>query len=147
MAHPAHQFNVIKEFKGGGDHFGNFVDACQSRRHEDLNADVREGHLSAAVSHLGNISYYLGENNLVSVEEARKVLSEVRSFENNAETLDRTVKHLEKNGVDLKKYPIAMGPLLRFDPEKEIFPNAPEANALLTREYRDPFVCPQAADV
>jgi predicted dehydrogenase len=40
----------MKEFKGGGNHFGNFVDACISRKVEDLNADVREGHLSASVT-------------------------------------------------------------------------------------------------
>ena len=27
------------------------------------------------------------------------------------------------NGVDLKKYPISMGPLLKFDPKKEVFPD------------------------
>ena len=37
---------VMKEFNGGDNHFGNFLDACQSRKVEDLNADVREGHLS-----------------------------------------------------------------------------------------------------
>jgi len=46
-------FQVIKEFKGGGDHFGNFIAACLSRKPEDLNAHVREGHLSAGISHLG----------------------------------------------------------------------------------------------
>ena len=62
-------YRKIKEFSGGGNHFGNFVDACVSRKVEDLNADVREGHLSAGISHLGNISYYVGERNTVSVDE------------------------------------------------------------------------------
>ncbi|MFP6763375.1 MAG: Gfo/Idh/MocA family oxidoreductase, partial [Planctomycetaceae bacterium] len=34
-------YRKIKEFSGGGNHFGNFVDACVSRKAEDLNADVR----------------------------------------------------------------------------------------------------------
>ena len=140
-------FSVIKEFKGGGDHFGNFLSACVSRNVDELNADVRDGHLSAAVSHLGNISYYLGEHNRVSVEDAAKVLASVRSLDDNAKTLDRTIKHLEKNGVDLKKSPIAMGPLLKFDPVKEVFPESKEATALLTREYRKGFVCPTADKV
>lgn len=139
--------NVIKEFKGGGDHFGNFLDACQSRNHEDLNADVREGHLSAAVSHLGNISYYMGEDNRVAVEELSSALQGVKSLDDNQATLDRTVKHLVKNGVDLKKYPLALGPQLKFDPEKEVFTNNDAANAYLTREYRAPYVCPLADKV
>src|SRR5581483_5928816 len=51
---------LIQKFKGGEDHFGNFVKAVRSRRKEDLNADILEGHLSSALCHLGNISYRLG---------------------------------------------------------------------------------------
>ena len=139
--------NVIKEFKGGGDHFGNFITACQSRNVDELNADVREGHLSAGISHLGNISYYMGENNKVSVEDLSAVLEDVKSLDDNEATLQRTVKHLQKNGVDLEKYPLALGPYLKLDPEKEIFTNNSEANQYLSREYREPFVCPTADNV
>jgi len=45
---------------GAGDHFRNFIDAVRSRKREDLNADILEGHLSAAHCHLANISYRLG---------------------------------------------------------------------------------------
>lgn len=139
--------NVIKEFGGGGDHFGNFLDCCESRNHEDLYADVREGHLSAAISHLGNISYYLGEGNKVTVEEAREQVQEFKSLDDNLATLERTVKHLTDNQVDLKKYPMSMGPYLTFDPEKEVFPDNSQATAMVTRPYRDGFECPKAADV
>ena len=138
---------VIKEFTGGGDHFGNFIDACVSRNRDDLNADVREGHLSAGMSHLGNISYYLGEDNKVSPEEAKKVVAGVKSLDDNEATLERTLTHLTDNGVDLKKYPISMGPVLKFDPKKEVFPDSPEATKMITREYRDDFVCPTADKV
>ncbi|MEO2012294.1 MAG: gfo/Idh/MocA family oxidoreductase, partial [Pirellulaceae bacterium] len=138
---------MIKEFKGGGDHFGNFLDAVTSRKADVLNADARVGHLSAAVSHLGNISYYLGEGNHVSPSEASKQLDKIKSLDDDGATLDRTVKHLQKNGVDIGKYPISMGPLLRFDPEKEVFPESPEATKLLTRDYREGFVCPTADKV
>jgi predicted dehydrogenase len=139
--------NVIKEFKGGGDHFGNFISACQSRNVADLNADVREGHLSAGISHLGNISYYMGEDNRVAVEDISAALSDVPSLDDNQATLQRTVKHLEKNGVDLQKYPLALGPYLKFDPEKEVFTNNDAANPYLSREYREPYVCPTADNV
>ncbi|HBE71104.1 MAG TPA: gfo/Idh/MocA family oxidoreductase [Planctomycetaceae bacterium] len=141
------QMNVVKEFRGGGDHFGNFIDACRKRDSSLLHADAREGHLSAGVSHLGNISYYLGENNTASVAEIGEKLASVKSLDDNAGTLTRTVKHLEKNGVDLEKYPLSLGPQLAFDPEKEVFTNNDDANKLLSREYRDDFVCPSADKV
>jgi predicted dehydrogenase len=138
---------VIKEFKGGENHFGNFVSACISRNREELNGEVREGHLSASMAHLGTISYFLGEQNKVSIAEAQKVLEGVKSLDDNAATLDRTVKHLRKNGVDLDKYPIAFGPALKFDPDMEVFIDNKEADRYLTREYREPFVCPTADKV
>ena len=133
---------VVKEFKGGGDHFDNFVRAVRSRRAGDLNSDAFQGHLSAALAHLANISYYLGENNRVSAGEAKAVLEKVKSRDNNVLTLNRTLRHLTDSGVDLDKYPISMGPMLQFDPKKEAFTNNAAANAMLRREYRKPFVCP-----
>ncbi len=141
------EFNVIKEFNGSGDHFGNFVAACRNRDQKTLNADVREGHLSAAISHLGNISYYLGEKNHASPAELRSALKGIKSLDDNSATLDRTLAHLTKNGVDLDKYPVSLGPLLKFDPELEVFPDSEAATALVTREYRPEFTCPKAADV
>ncbi|MCF7709527.1 MAG: Gfo/Idh/MocA family oxidoreductase [Verrucomicrobia bacterium] len=140
-------FEVIKEFKGGGNHFGNFIDACLSRKSEQLNSDAWEGHLSAAIAHLANISYYLGEQKKVSPEDAKRILSDVKSYDDNARTLERTLQHLKDNGVDLKKYPISMGPMLEFNPKKEVFTNSYKANALLSREYRRGFVCPRADKV
>ena len=140
-------FNVTREFKGGGDHFGNFVAACNSRDYDELNASALEGHLSAAISHLGNISYYVGEKNHVSVAEAESILSDIKSLDDNAATLKRTVQHLKDSRVDLEKYPLAMGPLLKFDPEKEVFTNNEAANPWLTREYRQGFECPSPANV
>jgi predicted dehydrogenase len=135
---------VIKEFKGGGDHYGNFLDAVRSRKAETLNSDAFQGHLSAALAHLANISYYLGEKNKVSVKEAQAVLEKIGSRDHNIVTLNRTVRHFQDSGVDLGKYPMSMGPLLTFDPQKEVFINNDEANRILHREYREPFVCPTA---
>jgi hypothetical protein len=41
-------------------HFVNFLDAMRSRSHEDLIADVLEGHLSTTMMHMGNIAYKTG---------------------------------------------------------------------------------------
>jgi predicted dehydrogenase len=43
-----------------GLHMSNFLDACKSRKHEDLHCDVEVGALSAAYCHLANISYRAG---------------------------------------------------------------------------------------
>ncbi len=137
-------FNVIREFVGGGNHFSNFVDAVVSHESKKLNADVREGHLSAAMSHLGNIAYFVGEQEKVSISQLRATLEGVDSLDNNLATLDRTIMHLSDNGVDLTNAVISKSPVLKFDPEQEAFLNSREANEMLTRNYRDGFVCPTA---
>jgi predicted dehydrogenase len=138
---------LVREFTGGGNHFSNFLDACLSRNREELTADVREGHLSAAISHLGNISYYLGEDNHVSPQEAAEIVADVPSRDDNRATLERTIQHLVDNGVDLEKTPISLGPLLKFDPQREVFPDSAEATEMVTRQYRAGFVCPTAENV
>ncbi len=75
-------------------HFQNWVKAIRSRRREDLNADVEQGHLSTAVCHLAKIACRLGR------------------------------------GVE-------------FDPRTERFIGDAEADRLLKREYRRPYVIPE----
>jgi predicted dehydrogenase len=47
---------------GGGDHFANFIDCVRSRKKEELNAPIEEGHISCALVHLANASYRLGRS-------------------------------------------------------------------------------------
>jgi len=75
-------------------HFANFIKAVRSRKHTDLTADIAEGHLSSALSHLANIAYRTGRT-------------------------------------------------LRFDPKSESFPGDEEANRLLRRTCRAPYVVPE----
>jgi predicted dehydrogenase len=53
-----------KEVAGGGkdekSHFGNFIKAVRSRKVSDLTANVEEGHHSATLCHLANISMRVG---------------------------------------------------------------------------------------
>lgn len=49
-------------------------------------------------------------------------------------------RHLADNAVDMEKTPLVLGPWIGIDSEKERFINNPAANAMLTREYRKPFV-------
>jgi predicted dehydrogenase len=75
------------------EHFANFIRAVRSRKAAALTADIAEGHLSSALSHLANIAYRTGRT-------------------------------------------------LKFDPRAECFPNDEEANRLLGRTYRPPYVVP-----
>ncbi|QDT37495.1 Gfo/Idh/MocA family protein [Stratiformator vulcanicus] len=139
-------WNKVKSFGGGStnDHFDNFVEGVRNRDRTVLNGEILDGHLSSALCHLGNISYRLGEES--SESEIRGALD---GNDEAVETFDRTVSHLKKNGVDLGKTPLALGPKLMIDPSKEKFVGvrSEEANPMLTREYREPFVVPSAESV
>ena len=43
-----------------GRHYQNFIDCVKSRKHEELIADIEEGHYSSLLCHLGNIAYFTG---------------------------------------------------------------------------------------
>jgi len=133
--------NRIQQFAGGGGggHYQNFIDAVRSRKVSDLNADVEVGHFSAALCHMGNISYRLGKN--MPADEIKNTIGE------NVELMDsfnRMVEHLKANEVDLEKEQITMGPMLTMDTEKEQFvgEHSELANLLIKRNYREPFVVP-----
>ena len=125
----------VAEFSGGGDHFGNFIDAVKSRKRETLTGEILEGHLSSALCHLGNISYRLGE--FAHFDPAAKAFGENRDLN---ETLERFDLHLRENDVRLDEVQFKAGPKLQFDAKRETFRNNTQANALLTREYREGFV-------
>jgi predicted dehydrogenase len=46
--------------QAGGNHFANFIDCVRSRKKENLNAPIEEGHISCGLVHLANASYRLG---------------------------------------------------------------------------------------
>lgn len=125
----------IAKFAGGGDHFGNFIKAVRSRKKDDLNADILEGHLSSALCHLGNISYRLGTPTSFGQQP----------FEGDkeaADTFGRMKDHLKDNGVNLDETKYSLGRRLKIDPKAETFVGDTQADKLLTREYRKPFVVP-----
>jgi predicted dehydrogenase len=128
----------IRKFEGATSHYENFIKAVRSRRHTDLNADILEGHLSSALCHTGNISYSLGRK--ASQDEIREILA---ADADAAEAFDRMAEHVRANGVDLGQTPLTMGASLRMNPRTERFKQSKAANALLTREYRAPFVVPE----
>jgi hypothetical protein len=90
----AHDFKVPR---GGEDntvpHVRNFLSAMRSRKRESLTGDIEQGHFSAALCHLANISYRTGRK-------------------------------------------------LEFDPAAERFVGDAQANTMISRQYRAPFVVP-----
>jgi predicted dehydrogenase len=121
----------------GRGHFGNFIAAVRSRKVDDLNADILEGHHSAALCHLANISYRLGQE--VPFNKETKAFGDDKEA---YETLDRMKEHLKDNKVALDGLNYRLGRKLNFDTATESFIGDSEANQLLTRHYRTPFVVP-----
>jgi len=135
------QGKLLREFKGQGQRsYENFLAVVRSRKREDLTADIEDGHLSAAMVHMGNISYRLGKT-----APPQEIAERIAGRKELSAAFEKFQTHLAANGVDLKKTQAALGPLLTFDPQKERFTGefAPEANKLATREYRKPFVVPE----
>ncbi len=128
----------IRRFEGSKDHYENFIGAVRSRQVEDLNADILEGHLSSALCHTGNISYRLGRKSAPG--EARERLKDQKGLQ---ESYDRMVEHLKKNEVDLDMDKLTLGVGLTMDPATERFVRNNDADKLLTRDYRKPFVVPE----
>lgn len=132
------QDKLVQTFEGGGDHFANFLSAVRSRKSGELNGEVEKGHLSSALCHLGNISYRLGSQQPFGADP--------KQFDKDAaDSFTRFQSHLADNGVDLKTTQYALGPHLKFDARKERFHDNAAANALITREYRAPFIVPDKA--
>ena len=121
-----------------GGHHGNWIAAVRSRNLKALHADILEGHLSAGLVHTGNISFRLG-----ALKDPVEIKEALQSNKSLAEAFDRMAGHLEANGVDIAKDNLHLGLPLKFDPRKERFVDNDQANALVTRNYRKPFVVPE----
>jgi predicted dehydrogenase len=130
----------IKSWKGGGDHFGNLVDAIRTGKKEDLNGEILEGHLSSALCHTGGISQQLGRP--ATADEIAQTVSKHELF---ADSFDRMAQHLRKNEVDIDGKPsLLLGPWLEMDVNTETFKSNDAANKMLTREYRKGYDVPAA---
>ena len=126
----------------GSAHQANFIEAMRSRNIGDLNAEILDGHYSAALCHMANVSYRLGRE---SKPEAMSEATEAGPQWSDA--LERFGHHLAANGTDLAKTPATLGPRVTMEPDSEEFVGefAEEAKALSRRKYREPFVVPDIA--
>ena len=124
----------LKRFDGYENHFANFIKAVRSRNENDLNAPIREGHLSSALCHTANISYRLG-----SQATPDSIREQIKSDAESLATFERMTEHLAANNVDLTKTPATLGAVLKMNPAKEMFVQEKKANHLLAVEARKPF--------
>jgi hypothetical protein len=123
----------------GPRHMQDFINCVRSRKREDLHAEILEGHRSALLAHLGNISYRLGED--VPFDSVAKTFDGDTLFRESFEDMKR---HLVDAGrMELGTSTCRLGPQLSFDAQTEKFVGAPDANRLLSRPYRAPFVVPE----
>lgn len=111
------------------DHIANFVDCVRSRKAEELNAPIDEGHRSVCVSLLGNASYRVGSP--ASTEEIEKAIC-IHPIAR--EAYDFTTSNLAAALPGLKNPQFILGSRLRFDGKTETCIDNPEANKLSKRD-------------
>jgi predicted dehydrogenase len=130
---------LLRKFSGKGNHYENFVRAVHSGKASVGNAPSVEGHVSAALSHLPNVSLELGRE--MSVSNASRELAGPAPLR---EAFDRMAHHLEQNGLASDQTRLRLGASLSIDAQTERFtgPDAERANRALTRTYRKPWVVP-----
>ena len=132
--------NQIQKWDGGGDqlHYRNFLEAVASRNPKHLNAEVLEGHLSSALCHTGGVSHQLGKK-----ATANEIRDRIKAYPVFTDSFERMVGHLALNGIDTDEPVLTLGPMLEMSTSAERFTNLDEANALVRREDRAPFVVPE----
>jgi len=134
----------MKHFPGdaGEGHFENFIKAVRSRKTSDLHAPIINGHRSACMSHMANISYRVGAE--MSPGELWERMSD---DEESLDAIRRYSEQMAEWNIDVKSVPWTTGASLGFDPEKERFTGSSslvaKANAMLHREDRAPFIVPK----
>ncbi len=117
--------------------FTNFLAVMRSRKIADLRGDALDAHHSCALVHLANASFRLGGK-----VPFRPQPEELNGDADVREVLDRTEQHLATHGISLEKDGYVLGRKLVVDPMSEMVVDDPQADALLTRHYRRPFVVP-----
>ena len=116
-------------------HKENFIKAVRSRKREDQNGELVEGTVSSSLSHISNISYQLGNQKL-----PEEIQIAVKANPAATETFNRFQEHLQANSLNLNTEKATLGMPLQIDPATMRFQQNDTANAMLTRQYRSPFI-------
>ena len=126
--------NMVQEWKGGGDHFANFVEAVRADDPALLNASIQDGHLSSAFCHLGILSHRLG-----SPTDTTVVDHAMKSEPTANEAWGRMRDHLVANEIDLRTEKVTLGRPLTIDVASNTIARDPQATRMLARTSRPPF--------
>ncbi|HHK43052.1 MAG TPA: Gfo/Idh/MocA family oxidoreductase [Planctomycetaceae bacterium] len=129
-----------------GGPFGSFIDCVRRRDPGSVNGDAETAHYSAALCHLGNISYRLGTT--APVRQRPALLGDhprvLESFAMLQENLEMAYQMAGEKAADIaSKLTFTVGKPLVFDAKSERFVDDDAANRLLTRPYRPPYVVPE----
>ena len=123
-----------QEWKGGGDHFANFIEAVAANDPQRLAAPIVDGHRSSAFCHYGIVSHRLG-----AMQSPDGVAVATKDLPPLAEAWQRMRDHLLANGVDLSATPVTVGRALAIDKASGDFGGDAEASALCHRVCREPY--------
>jgi hypothetical protein len=116
-------------------HKQNFLQVVRSRKRQEQACELAEGFVSSALSHVSNISYQIGRQ-----ADPGAIVAAVKGNAAGTQTFNRFQEHLAANDVKLDADKATLGMALRIDPAAMRFVDNDDANALLTRTYRSPFV-------
>ncbi len=133
------QGKEVKHWRGGGNHYGNFLAAVAAGDPSRIPATAREGHVSSALCHAGNVSHHLGEKQTAGDIAKAFQSNELLSF-----SLDRMAAHLRANDVDIDSAPgaLVLGEQLTIDPVTETLVGNNAGQKFWKREGRKGFVVP-----
>ncbi|MCD4727370.1 MAG: Gfo/Idh/MocA family oxidoreductase [Pirellulales bacterium] len=120
-------------------HFANFIDCVRSRQRDQLRAEILEGHRSTELCHLGNLSYQLGKE--TSFNRGSKPFGDDQDAQESFESMKEHLTDAVRMRLEGATY--RLGRKLAFDAAADRFIGDDEANELLTRPYRHPFVVPE----
>ena len=137
---------MVKTFEGPSvNHFQNFIAAVRSRKGTDLRAEIAEGHQSTALCHVGNISHRLGEP--LHPQGIEERLKDLKLNAEATQAFRKLLGHLGENQIDPNETRLTLGPQLHIDNQQERFVDRDDANRLLARDYRRPFVVPSETEI
>jgi predicted dehydrogenase len=137
---------VVKDFAAGQKEVmkpqEKFIDAVRSRKIADLRTDILQGHLSASVCHMGNISLQCGESMPLTKAASAQL---VRDDPHASAAMERMMRHLDANAIDTNAVNVTMGAKLTMDSKSERFvgEGSERGNWFLKDSYREGFVVPQ----
>lgn len=133
--------NLIREFKATNTSGkANFLKVMRSRRVSDLQGDILDGHLSASLIHMANISYRSG-----SRAGRAELAAAAAGSDEMKDSFARFAGHLDANEVDIDKAGVMLGASLTMDAKKERFvgPMSKVANKYVSKNYRKGFEVPE----